>query len=274
MGIMDILGPIGSVAGGVIDAFSQGSANASNERNVQKQIDFQREQSGTQYQRAVEDLKKAGLNPALAYSQGGNTAATGAAAQVQPTMRDTGNKVATALQTSNLQKEGKLLEAQAEAANANAYNVRMDAATKQPEVLWAHNVVNQALYGDVKNLELGTRQREAGRDTERFETTLANTRADTNRAHRAAALAGSAERLNRQDYMPESLLESVLPWANATARGLDIAGKGVGLFGGVQNLQLNKLKMKPKPEAKKNYDQEETYDPESRMKFTRRTYRP
>lgn len=42
--------------------------------------EFQREMSNTQYQRAVQDLMKAGLNPALAYTQGGANAPSGATA--------------------------------------------------------------------------------------------------------------------------------------------------------------------------------------------------
>lgn len=57
-------------------------ANLASAEQAKKQMDFQAEMSNTSYQRGMEDMRKAGLNPILAYSQGGASAPSGAAGSV------------------------------------------------------------------------------------------------------------------------------------------------------------------------------------------------
>lgn len=74
---------VGSVISSIFAKKGQDAANAANRLEAQRNRDFQERMSGTAYQRAVKDMQAAGLNPALAYGQGGASAPSGSTAASQ-----------------------------------------------------------------------------------------------------------------------------------------------------------------------------------------------
>ncbi len=69
------------------------ATNRANQQISQKQMDFQREMSNTSYQRSMEDMRKAGLNPILAYKQGGASSPAGASIAAQNPLAGVSEKI-------------------------------------------------------------------------------------------------------------------------------------------------------------------------------------
>lgn len=98
-------------------------------REAEKNRAFQAGMSNTSYQRAVLDMKAAGLNPALAYSQGGASVPSGAMADL-PDIAGAPLKAqqsaATAAQVSNTIQNTALQNAQAAQARASTAKTAME----------------------------------------------------------------------------------------------------------------------------------------------------
>ncbi len=71
------------IGSGVLNYLGQRKANVQNIKLAREQMAFQERMSSTAYQRSMADLRKSGLNPMLAFQQGGASSPGGA----QATMR-------------------------------------------------------------------------------------------------------------------------------------------------------------------------------------------
>lgn len=140
----DIATPLIGAAGSYLGQNSANNANqqlmqqsnAFNEAQSQKTMDFQERMRKTQYQTAVEDLKAAGLNPMLAYTQGGSGTPSGSTAsassppKIENALGNAANSAATSAMALNNVMQNKLIQAQINKTDTEADNIQADTVNK------------------------------------------------------------------------------------------------------------------------------------------------
>lgn len=131
-----VLPALATVGSALISKSGQDSANTQNVALGREQMEFQERMSNTAYQRAVKDMSSAGLNPMLAYSQGGASAPMGSMPQVQNAMAPA---MSSAMQAMSTFRELANLE------QINAQVKKTQAETKQVESMTFEQSVNAAL---------------------------------------------------------------------------------------------------------------------------------
>lgn len=127
MGILDaITGPIATIGSALLGTVSQQATNASNVGLGKEQMEFQERMSNTAYKRGVADMKSAGLNPMLAYSQGGASTPIGSMPQVQNAVSAGVSSAGQSAAAISAMQQIKQSEAQTELLSASAAKTKSE----------------------------------------------------------------------------------------------------------------------------------------------------
>lgn len=134
---------LAAAAAGYFSYRGQEDTNQANMDIAREQMKFQERMSSTAYQRSMADMKAAGLNPILAYSQGGSSSPSGASATMQnavtPAMSSAMDALRMKYEVENLREQNSKIRSDTDLNRALVASAKSDAILKSNSALVAAN---------------------------------------------------------------------------------------------------------------------------------------